>query len=59
MPPERPRRNRTEAARPCAHGATCVYVEPSGASCLRCRERGQRWVALWMCLSLRLGRLLR
>ena len=51
MPPERPRHDRTAGVRPCAHTAVRLYVEPSAAACLRCRERGQRWVALWMCLS--------
>ena len=51
MPPERPRHDRTVSRRPCAHTAVRLYVEPSATSCLRCRERGQRWVALWMCLS--------
>ena len=51
MPPERPRHDRTAGTRPCVHAAVGVYVEPSAGSCPRCRERGQRWVALWMCLS--------
>ena len=51
MPPERARRFRTASTRPCVHGAVWVYVEPSAGSCRRCREHGQRWVALWMCLS--------
>ena len=51
MPPERRRREHTGAMRPCVHGAVRVAVEPSATSCLRCRARGQRWAALWMCLS--------
>ena len=51
MPAERRRHDRTAGTRPCVHTVAGVYVEPSATSCLRCRERRQRWVALWMCLS--------
>jgi uncharacterized UBP type Zn finger protein len=52
MPRATLRRGHTGGARRCAHVAGSVYVEQSSTTaCLTCRDRGERWVALWLCLS--------
>jgi uncharacterized UBP type Zn finger protein len=35
----------------CVHVAATARIEPLSTGCLPCRERGDGWVELWMCLS--------
>jgi uncharacterized UBP type Zn finger protein len=35
----------------CVHVVATAHVEPLSSDCLRCRERGDGWVELWLCLS--------
>jgi uncharacterized UBP type Zn finger protein len=35
----------------CSHGAAARQVEPLSTGCLPCRQQGEGWVELWLCLS--------
>jgi uncharacterized UBP type Zn finger protein len=50
-PPAIHRRAGTGARRRCAHGAAARPIEPLSTGCLPCRQRGEEWVELWLCLS--------
>lgn len=51
MPRARQRRDRTAGPRRCGHVSLYAYTEPSSMGCPPCREQGQDWTALLMCLS--------
>ena len=51
MPTANVRRGKTGGPRPCTHAAASVYTEPSSTGCQQCRDRGEGWAALWLCLS--------
>ena len=52
MPRAMSGRGRAIGVRRCAHVAGSVYVEPSWTTgCPPCSDHGERWIALWMCLS--------
>jgi uncharacterized UBP type Zn finger protein len=51
MPRATLRRGRAAGPRRCAHATTSVYTEPSCTGCRQCRDRGEGWTALWLCLS--------
>ena len=35
----------------CAHVASARIVEPLSTECAQCREEGNGWIELWLCLS--------
>jgi uncharacterized UBP type Zn finger protein len=41
----------TGRLRRCAHAAAAPHVEPCSTGCPHCREHGEGWVELWLCLS--------
>jgi len=43
--------NDTTGLRRCAHAAVGHSVEPLSTGCPLCREHGEGWVELWLCLS--------
>jgi uncharacterized UBP type Zn finger protein len=51
MPRAIHRGNNADDVRRCVHAAAPAHVEPLSSDCLLCRERGDDWVELWLCLS--------
>jgi uncharacterized UBP type Zn finger protein len=51
MPPAIHRGDDTDGLRRCAHVAAAPNVEPLSTGCPQCREHGEGWVDLWVCLS--------
>jgi uncharacterized UBP type Zn finger protein len=43
--------NNTGDLAPCGHVAAAPRAEPLFTGCPRCRELGEGWVELWVCLS--------
>ena len=51
MPIANLRRGKTGGPCPCTHAAASVCTAPSSTGCQQCRDRGEGWAALWLCLS--------